>query len=153
MGRKKYSAGKIGHTRALLVSNAGYVKPTAAQEGLSMDTVSRWRDGKLPGHVTEAEVERETTKARGELAKVWHDVAYKGATRALELLDDAKTGALAAATVGAIGTDKANLLTGNPTERVEVLDFASWLTRQRAQTGTTPLLEEPKTEERVTKQN
>jgi len=153
MGRKTYSAGKIGHTRALLVSNAGYVKPTAAQEGISMDTVKRWSEGDLPGHVTPEEVERETTKARGELAKVWHDVAYKGAVRALELLDNPKTGALAAATVGAIGTDKANLLTGNPTERVEVLDFASWLTRQRAQSGTAPRLEAPKTEESVAKQN
>lgn len=136
MGRKTYSAKKIGHVRATLQSNAGYIKPTATQEGVAKETVTRWRDGQFPPHVTPEQVEEETKKARGELAKLWSELATKGARVAFDRLDDPKTSALQAATVGAIGTDKANLLTGQPTERVDVVDFATWLTRESTKSGT-----------------
>ena len=157
MGRKKYGADKIGKVRALYVSNAGYVKPTAAAEQVSRDTVRRWAGMEIPSHVTAEEVNKATAQASEELAKMWERAATLGAQGVVERLEDeearGKIGAKDLALVAAIATDKRNLLTGGATERVEVLDFASWLTRQRAQTGTTPHLEEPKTEERVSKQN
>ena len=127
MGRRYYSAAKIGQVRARLVSNAGYVKPTAIAEKIGTETVASYRDGKYPPHVDPAEVERETVRAQAELAKIWSGVAVRGAERALELLEDAKCTAQSAAIVGAIGTDKANLLTGRATSRVEVQDLATFL--------------------------
>ena len=127
MGRRYYSAQKIGQVRARLISNAGYVKPTAIAERVGQQTVADYRDGKYPPHVDPVEVERETVRAQQELASIWAGVATRGAERALELLEDPKCSALQAATVGAIGTDKANLLTGRATSRVETLDLASFL--------------------------
>jgi hypothetical protein len=128
MGRRYYTAQKIGQTRARLVANAGYVQPTAVAEDVSRSTVTRWRDGVLPSHVDPAEVERETAQARRELAEAFTQLATQGTRRALELLSDPKTSALGAATVAAIGIDKANLLTGHATERIE-MDLATFLSR------------------------
>ena len=126
MGRRRYSAEKIGRTRALLQSNAGYVKPTAKTEQVGQMTVTRWRDGIYPPHVTAAEVEGATDAARKDLAELWGKVANAGAAKALDLLGGTKS-ARDAALVGAIGTDKHNLLTGHPTDRIQVQDLASFL--------------------------
>ena len=124
-------------TRARLIANAGYVKPTAAAERISRDTVDRWAAGIYPPHVTAAQVEEHTSKARAEMAEAFSALAEKGTARALELLDDPKTSALQAATVAAIGIDKANLLTGHATERIEVQDLASFLSRSLASAAPT----------------
>lgn len=132
MGRRTYSAEKIGRTRARLLSNGGYLKPTAQAEEVSMDTVTRWADGKYPEHVTPEQVDQETEKASKELAGLWSRVGRLGAEKAIEALEEGRVSAKDAAIVGAIGTDKANLLLGKPTERVETLDLATFLARSAA---------------------
>ena len=139
MGNRYYSAQKIGQTRARLVSNAGYVKPTALAEGVERNTVRRWRDGTYPAHVTAEQVDAETVKASEELAALWEHAATLGANGVVERLEDpdgrAKLNGYQLALVAAIATDKANLLRGRATERVEhttLADFLSSISEAKA---------------------
>ena len=87
------------------------------------------------------DVEKATEAATKELAALWSRVGRLGAEKAVEALEAGKVSAKDAAIVGAIGTDKANLLLGKPTERIETVDLATFLSRSappdRALSGTT----------------
>lgn len=155
MGRVRYDEKKIARTKARLISNAGYVKPTAEAEDVAQMTVARWRDGKYPPHVDPVAVEAQTEQAMGELAEMYRTLARASAGKSLELVETIGS-AKDAAIVSAIATDKAQLLMGKPTERTELVDLASFLRgspSQRPQTGTNLPSSLPSTEERVPKHN
>ena len=160
MGRRYYSAQKIGQTRARLISNAGYIKPTAIAEGVSMSTVVKWGNGEIPPHVTAEDVDAATAKASVELAALWEKAATLGATGLISALEDPervrKMSARDLALAAAIATDKRNLLTGQATERVETMtlsDFLRDLPSKRAVSGTAaPVLSLPAVGTRDTEQ-
>lgn len=148
MARKHYDERKIARTKARLVSNAGYVKPTAEAEDLAQETVRRWEAGDIPKHIDPAKLEQMYAEEAKELSNKLSRLATSALDRAAEVMGDLKS-AKDAAITAAIAIDKAQLLRGKPTERTEVLDFASWLRSQRTASGTTPRPEPAKTEERV----
>ena len=128
MGRRTYTAEKIGRTKATLAGNRGKLKPTAAAEDVSMSTVVRWRDGDIPKSVSPQEVEQATVEARQKMSGLFKALVIGAAERALELLDEAKSAKDAAIVMG-IATEKYQLVTGQATERVEVQDLATFLSR------------------------
>lgn len=148
MGRRYYSAKKIGQTRARLIANAGYVKPTAEAEDVSRSTVRKWDAGDYPPHVDPADVEREIEIESKELAEKLSRLATGSLDKAAELVDTLKS-ARDAAITAAIAIDKMQLLRGRPTDRIETVSLADFLAQAVPDSGTAQPLREPKTEERV----
>jgi len=162
MGRKHYSEEvKTMAMKAMLAGDK--IKTLNEKTGISLRTLGMWKaealNAEIPGVTGTSDVVEALNQQghAGENAK--KDVLELLAEGRLRYLEHAiapetvkkESGYYATMAAGKLN-EAHQLLTGGATQRIDG-DFASWLTRQRAQSGTAPRLEQPKTEESVAKHN
>ena len=129
---------------ALLEANGGNLKRTAQELGMSRSTLRSWA-----GRMTQrsrAVLHKDTPReVVDELAGKWKRLADRSvdvALQAMEALTPEQIQQIKPkdirelAVTGAVATEKNQLLTGKPTDRVEVQDLASFL-KGSTQSGTT----------------
>lgn len=122
MTRRHYSDEARAAALAVLDANGGKLKRAAKETGVPESTLRLWRNA--PGRAAPAELRAQT---RETLADVYGRVADKASALVDKALDAITPGALAADpklltavnTVGAVATDKRQLLTDKPTENVK----------------------------------
>lgn len=117
MSRKRhYSEADKAAALALLDSNGGNVKATAAQLSMPRATLATWARGE---HINRDVVNKYHEK-KEELADIWDQVARAYLARALDESAVQGSNGQTAVTSAAIATDKLQLLQGKPTEVTEV---------------------------------
>jgi hypothetical protein len=116
MARKHYTEEEVGRALAVLRSNSGNLKKTAALTGVTRATLRAWAAGDLRQHNPEAVHDKETV-IEAMLADGFHQFALKAVAKAntQEFVDSLKGRDLLLS--AAIATDKGQLLRGKPTAR------------------------------------
>ena len=120
MTRRHYSDEERATALAVLTANGGNVTRSAREVGVSRKTLAYWRDN--PNGAAPADLRHEKVD---DLLAMWRRIAAKAGALTDATLDiavpDVKRLDAFTRTSG-IATDKAQLLGGGPTERVETIE-------------------------------